>query len=362
VRIAIDATAACTPRPTGIGRYTAQLARALDDIGSKISLGTRCSHLHRHRHRLSIPTVNRFWIQEPWWPPLRRPDVVHVTDSRVPRWNSPRVATIHDVVHLLPEDRMSRQISTREFRDKKIASYRAIAADCQRIIAVSETTRRDFLGGVECDPEKVVVVHHGVDPVFQPIEQSKAAEVLAVRGIPTEAIIYVGDLSHRKNIPGIVRGFLAAELGDVPLVIAGEASFGGTGLQELIESEGCGRVKLVGWLGDDVLPSLYSSAKALLYCTHYEGFGLPVLESMACGTPVVVSSCGAAPEIGGDLAESCDPDDPASIAAALHRALGHDRTHRDRARNHALAFDWKSCARQTVEVYRQAIELADGTH
>jgi alpha-1,3-rhamnosyl/mannosyltransferase len=130
----------------------------------------------------------------------------------------------------------------------------------------------------------------------------------------------------------------------------------------LIESEGCGRVRLVGWLGDDVLPSLYSSAKALLYCTHYEGFGLPVLESMACGTPVVVSSRGAAPEIGGDLAESCDPDDPASIAAALHRALGHDRTHRDRARNHALAFDWKSCARQTVEVYRQAIELADGPH
>ncbi|MDE0959210.1 MAG: glycosyltransferase family 1 protein [Planctomycetota bacterium] len=362
MRIAIDATAACTPRPTGIGRYTAQLARALDDIGSTISLGTRCSHLHRHRHRLRIPTIRSFWIQEPWWPAWARPDVVHVTDSRVPRWRSARVATLHDVVHLLPEKKRDFYISTRQFRDKKLAAYQSLASQCHRIIAVSETTRRDFLEGVDCDPNKVVVVHHGIDPVFRPIPPVEAAPILAARKIPEGAIIYVGDLSHRKNIPGLIEGFLAADLGEIPLVIAGEPSFGGDELLSLIEREGQGRVHLVGWHGDDVLPALYSSARALLYPTHYEGFGMPVLEAMACDTPVVISNTGAAPEIAGEMAEKCDPDDPASISAALHRALGHEQKEKELARKHAETFDWQACARETVDVYQQAIEVAGGAN
>ncbi len=360
MRITIDATAACTPRPTGIGRYTAQLARALDQIGSTISLGTRCSHLHRHRHRLKIPTIRSFWIQEPWWPALTRPDVVHVTDSRVPRWRSPRVATLHDVVHLLPQKKRDFHYSTREFRDKKIAAYQSLASECHRIIAVSETTRRDFLEGVDCDPSKVVVVHHGLDPLFQPIPPDEAARILATRNIPYGAVIYVGDLSNRKNIPGMIEGFLAADLGEIPMVIAGEPSFGGDEILGLIERKGKGRIHLIGWHGDDVLPALYSSARALLYPTHYEGFGMPVLEAMACGTPVVVSNTGAAPEIAGEQAQVCDPDDPISISRALQRALGHDQRRQDLARKHATTFDWKTCARETTVVYRQAIEAAGG--
>ncbi len=355
MRIAIDATAACTPRPTGIGRYTTQLARALADLGTSLTLGTRCSHLHRHRHRLRIPSVKRFWIQEPWWPPGGRSDVIHVTDSRVPRWNSPRVATLHDVVHLLPEERVGGSISTAQFRAKKLEAYQSVATDCHRIIAVSDTTRRDFLEGVDCDPDKVVVVRHGIDPLFRPVDRDRADRMLQERKIPTDAVIYVGDLSKRKNIRGMVRGFLAAELGDVPLVIAGDPTFGGDELIDWIDEVGMGRVQLVGWLGDDVLPALYSSARALLYCTHYEGFGLPVLEAMACGTPVVISASGATPEIAAGAAETCQQKDPQSIAQALHRALGHDTDRRKRAMEYAGTFTWQRCATETVEVYRQAV-------
>lgn len=358
MRIVIDVTAACTARPTGIGRYTTQLARSLVGLGADIELGTRCSHLRQHRHRLSIANVPGFWIQEPWWPPLLKPDVVHVTDSRVPRWRAPRVATLHDVMHLLPEYSGSEPISTTSFRERKIAGYRAMATDCHRIIAVSETTRQDFLSHVDCPEEKVVTVHHGVDPIFRPISPDQYREVLALRGIPEGAILYVGDLSLRKNIPGIIHGFLAADLGDVPLVLAGDTTFGGDELLSLIEREGKGLVHHVGWLGDDVLPALYSSARAFLYCTFYEGFGMPILEAMGCGTPVVVSDRGAAPEVAAGFAESCDPEDPLSVADALGQALSHDDSKLAKAREYAASFSWERCASETLEVYRAAREAA----
>ncbi|MGE4620234.1 MAG: glycosyltransferase family 1 protein, partial [Planctomycetota bacterium] len=335
MRIAIDATAACSPRPTGIGRYTTQLAKALNHLETQISLGTRFSHLRQHRHRLAINGTSRFWIQEPWWPPLKKPDVIHVTDSRVPRWNAPRVATIHDVMFLLPELDGTSPIATNSFRDKKISGYRAIASDCHRIIAVSETTRRDFLDHVDCPEEKIVTVHHGLDAIFQPMPPEQSRQVLAARGIPQRAILYVGDLSHRKNIPGIIRGFLAADLGDVPLVLAGDLSFGGDELLAFIEKEGKGLVRLVGWQGDEILPALYSSARAFLYCSFYEGFGMPILEAMGCGTPVVISGRGATPEIAATYAEICEPEDPQSMAEALHRALLHDPKKRQEAEAHA---------------------------
>ncbi|MEE2889517.1 MAG: glycosyltransferase family 1 protein [Planctomycetota bacterium] len=362
MRIAIDATAACTPRPTGIGRYTAQLARSLFDLDVDISLGTRFSHLRYHRHRLEVGDCARFWIQQPWWPPLMNPDVIHVTDSRVPRWRAPRVATLHDVMHLVPELLGQEPISTASFRDRMIEGYHSIARDCHRIIAVSETTRHDFLSNVDCPAEKVVTVHHGLDPVFFPMPPDESEKILASRGIPREAILYVGDLSLRKNIPGIIRGFLAADLGDVPLVLAGESTFGGEELQSFIEKEGKGRIHHVGWLGDDVLPALYSSARALLYCSFYEGFGMPILEAMGCGCPVVIADRGAAPEIAGGFAEMCQPEDPLSMSQALLRALSQQDSNRTAAREHAASFSWQRCASETLEVYRAAREVAGAEH
>lgn len=354
LRIAIDVTAACAARPTGIGRYTAQLARSLVSSGADVELGTRCSHLRHRQYRLEIEGAPGFWIQEPWWPPLKKPDVVHVTDSRVPRWRAPRVATLHDVMHLLPEYSGTEAISTARFRDRKIAAYMAVASECDQIIAVSETTRRHFLEHVDCAEEKVVTVHHGVDPIFQPVLPERCEQVLSERGIPTDSILYAGDLSRRKNIPGIIRGFLAADLGDIPLVLAGDLTFGGDELLSLIEEEGKGRVHHVGWLGDDVLPCLYSSARAFLYCTFYEGFGLPILEAMRCGTPVVISDRGAAPEIAAGHAQLCDPEDPQSIARALIQALACDQQKISLATDHASRFSWERCARETLEVYQAA--------
>ncbi len=114
------------------------------------------------------------------------------------------------------------------------------------------------------------------------------------------------------------------------------------------------RVRLLGYVPDDDLPALYGAAEVFCYATRYEGFGLPVLESMACGTPVVVGSRGAASEVAGGHAPAVDPDDIDAIANALHEARELGPTALERAKEHASAFTWESCARATLEVYELA--------
>ena len=364
--IAIDATASCTPLPTGIGRYTEALAEASLNKGISLSLVTRYSHFHLRKHRLHVESANQFWIQEPIWPLCKNPDVIHVTDARVPRWplasrRLPKVATLHDVFHILPGLDSGHRFSTPEFQRKKIDRYRKMARDCDMIIAVSEATRSDFLKYVECDPAKVSVVHHGVDPIFSasPEEVDDSCKILQEAGIPEGGILYVGDISSRKNLDGIIDGFLKADLGpEIPLVIAGESTFGSKELEQKILDHSPGQIVKVGWRGHDILPALYRSSKALLFCTHYEGFGLPVLEALASETPVVISRRGATSEIAGDHGDQCDPEDAETIASALHSALARSPQALRMAADHAGSFTWGRCAEKTLEVYQHAMEVA----
>ncbi len=358
--IAIDATAACTPKPTGIGRYTEGLTSALSRRNLSLQIGTRCSHFHLRQHRLRVERSRRFWIQEPLWPLTRSADVIHVTDSRVPRWpllNSriPTVATLHDVFHILPGLTRGEQFATEEFSRKKIDRYRAIARDCERIIAVSETTRDDFLKHVDCDPEKVDVVHHGIDKNFM-TDAADDIQLLEETGIPAGGILYVGDFSQRKNLDGIVAGFLEADLDkDIPLVLVGESSYGSGDLENMIPSTDRNRIKRFGWKDQRALSAIYRNSRALLFCTHYEGFGLPILEALACAIPVVISSRGAAPEVAGGHGHRCDAEDSASIAAALRTALGTTEEDCQMGREYARRFTWDRCAEKTEAVYQNAL-------
>ena len=359
--IAIDVTAACTPKPTGIGRYTEGLTSALSRRQVSLQIGTRCSHFHLRQHRLSVERSRRFWIQEPLWPLTRSADVIHVTDSRVPRWpllngKIPTVATLHDVFHILPGMTQGERFSTEKFAQKKIDRYRQIARDCSRIIAVSGTTKDDFLEHIDCDPEKVEVVHHGIDENFFKggfADQKLLEEV----GIPAGGVVYAGDFSQRKNLDGIVEGYLKADLDiDTPLILIGESTYGSTALQKKIDVVDKGRILRFGWLNQDQLAAAYRSSRALLFCTHYEGFGLPILEALACGTPVVISNRGAAPEVAGGHGHLCDANDAVSIAAALNSALGASVTDREKGKEYARSFTWDRCAQETELVYQNAME------
>ena len=360
--IAIDATAACTPKPTGIGRYTEGLTTALSQRQLRLEIGTRYSHFHHRKHRLQTSKARRFWIQEPIWPLLRGVDVIHVTDARVPRWpllNSkiPRVATLHDVFHILPELGHVEQFSTKEFARKKVARYRQIADECDRIISVSETTKDDFLRHIECDPKKVKVVQHGIDDIFLSGKgKDEDAEILENLGVPKGGILYVGDVSARKNLRGIISGFLAAELDlDCPLILVGESTYRSEEVDSLISKAGKRRIIRLGWQEQGILAALYRQSATLLFCTHYEGFGLPVLEALACGTPVVISQSGAAPEVAGEHGYRCDAGDSESIAQALVKATKTSAEKILSGQEYARTFTWDRCAEKTETVYQNAL-------
>jgi glycosyltransferase involved in cell wall biosynthesis len=351
VRIALEATAACSAARGGIARYTIALAEALARGDDEVTLYYRLSRWPRRALRPAVPGTRARWVQEPWWPPAARADVVHGTDARVPAWRAPRVATLHDVFSLLTDE-----FADDAFRAKKRRTYERLAKVCTRILAVSASTRRDFLSFIDFPEERVDVVHEGVDARFAPTDAQAQQRVRAAHRLEAPYVLFLGELSRRKNLPNLISAYARSGLApDVLLALGGSRSYGFDDVERAITSEGVGaRVRLLGYVPDDDLPALYGAAAAFAFPTRYEGFGLPILEAMACGTPVVAGTRGAAPEVAGGHAVLAEPDEPDSIAAALRAALERTGEARAAATAHARGFTWEACAAATRAVYERA--------
>ena len=179
-------------------------------------------------------------------------------------------------------------------------------------------------------------------------------------GVSGPYVLHVGTIEPRKNLERLVTAMAHLAQRGTPhiLVCAGAPGWGAAALHRHLEATGTGdRVRLLGAVPDAVLPALYAAADALAFPSLYEGFGLPLLEAMACGTPVVTSNVAAMPEIAGEAAVYVDPRDPEAIAAGLDRVL-HDTGMRaaliDRGLARARSFTWERCARETLAVYDEA--------
>ncbi len=357
--VAIEASALCTPRPSGVARYTRELATALLALAARgetpydFLLAYRLSRW-RERERC-LEGAPRLWYQEPLPPLGPRPLLVHGTDLRVPAWRGvPGVATLHDVFALLSD-----AWSPPAFRARKIAAYRALPARCARIVAVSEATRRDFLERVDCPPERVVVVHEGVSPSFAPPPLAARAAALTryrLEGGPPY-LLFVGGIDRRKNLRGLLRALLAEPaLGDYRLAIVGGE---GHGAAELLDDPTwralAPRLLRLGVVPDADLPALYAGAAAFCLPSFAEGFGLPLLEAMACGTPVMAADRGALPEIAGGHARLAEPESPGAIGAAILDALAATPAEREAARAHAAQFTWERTARGMLQVYSESL-------
>ncbi|MCZ7569698.1 MAG: glycosyltransferase family 4 protein [Ardenticatenaceae bacterium] len=285
-----------------------------------------------------------------------RPAVCHFTNLMAPLWAPcPMVVTIHDLtLKLMPHYHPVRR---RTVMGPLLAPSARQAA---RIIAVSETSKRDIVAFLGVADEKISVIYEAAGPAFRPRPAAEVAQVLGRLSLDQPYILYVGTIEPRKNLVRLVRAFahLRAEGRCERLVLAGALGWDYAPLFAEIERLGLGDAVIhLGFVPQDELVVLYNGAAVFVFPSLYEGFGLPPLEAMACGTPVITSTTSACAELATDAALLVDPTDELAIAEALRQVLtdsdlAADLRQRGLAR--VAAFSWEQTAEQTLAVYEAA--------
>jgi glycosyltransferase involved in cell wall biosynthesis len=232
-----------------------------------------------------------------------------------------------------------------------------------RVITISEDARRDVIELCGVPPERVTTILLAADDRFQPAPADEITAFRALHGLPERFVLYLGTLQPRKNIETLVRAYaqLRNEGSDNhALVIAGGRGWQFDSIFNLIRELGIEAfVHLPGFVPDDEQPLWYSSATVFAFPSRYEGFGLPLLEAMACGAPVVSSSASSLPEVVGDAGMLVDPSDVEGWCSALHQLLEDEPRRAALAaagRGRAQAFSWRRMAAETVQVYREVLE------
>jgi len=269
-----------------------------------------------------------------------------------------RVVTVHDLIPLLLPETV-----TRRHRWIRGVMLSCAVRWADRLMADSEATARDLADRFPEAADKTRVVHLGVDPRFAPATGEAVAAVRRDLGLPSDYLLYAGVISPVKNLEHLIEAYaiLLKEDREIPLlVIAGRRGWLADGIMRRAHEVGLGgSVRFCGFVPDEALPALLTGASAFLFPSRYEGFGLPVLEAMACGTPVLAGNRASLPEIAGGAAVLVDPEDPAGIADGI-RSLLLDSGRRARLAQQGIAqagrFRWEETARRTMAVYREAAE------
>lgn len=375
MRIGINAHLLSTQggyRQAGVSRYIEALlnelprvAEANDEIvayTSSLVDSTRTTQTGLHLKRSVLPTES---------PPVRilweqtagalagladRLDLFHAPVNVSPIVSTaPAVVTVHDLAferypeHYPPPRRqyLSRmtQLSVRTAR---------------RVIAVSEATRDDLVQIYGLERDRIRVVPNGVDERMQRAGDEQIAEFRTTYDLPERFLLFVGTLQPRKNLEGLIRamGLLRRQI-DWPLIVGGGQGWMYDTIQrEALQQNVVDRVRFVGYLPAEELPLWYSAASIVVVPSFYEGFGLPALEAMACGTPVVAANTSSLPEVVGDAGILVDPRRPQKIAAGILELAGDDARREElgvRARERAIQYCWRRTARETYAVYRTAL-------
>jgi len=394
LHIGIDASRVAVAARTGTEHYTYELLAAL----ARRDRHTRYT-LYCNRMPAALPPLGpNFALRRIPFPRLwthirlsaellaHAPDVLFVPAHVLPlgaplRRRMRTVVTVHDLGYLrfpeahTPMQRLYLRLST-------LWSARAAS----RLIAISAATRDDLVRFTGVRSEKIAVVHHGLSPHFRPASGPAITAALRRYGIiETNAgdpvgdpvgrpyILYVGTIQPRKNLVRLIEAFahmleirdwrleigastpdLQSLISNLQLVIAGKRGWLTESIERRVTELGlAGRVRFTGYVADEDLPALLSGALAFVLPSLYEGFGMPVLEAMACGTPVLASNTSALPEVAGDAALLVDPTDTVAIAAGLAR-LAADAGLRAQLRARGLAraarFTWDRCAEEALAV------------
>lgn len=242
------------------------------------------------------------------------------------------------------------------------------ARRCRRLVTVSDSTRRDLVRHLGHAPERIDLVPNAAEPVYAPVEAGRnPREKLASLRLPTRFILHVGTLQPRKDLVTLIKTFAqvrTASADPIDLVVCGGRGWGYADPRALARNEGVeSSVHFIGYVPAELMADLYRAADLLLFTSLYEGFGIPVLEAMSCGLPVVATSGSSVPEVTGDAALLAPPGDVAGLAAHVVALLGNpglSRTLSERGLERAKLFSWEGSAAKMISIYRDL--LPGGRH
>jgi len=357
-------------RSAGINWYIYNLLRHLPaadpEIGYTIFLGERRyeggSGLHLRFSRLPThrPPVRILWEQvvQPWAVQRAGVDLLHGMAFVGPlAGRCPFMVTVHDLSFLLYPH------SFRALNRYYLQLFTRLSVrQARRVIAVSESTKRDLGRYYRLSPANIDVVYNGVDDRFRPLPAGQVADFRARHGLPQRFILFVGTLEPRKNVAHLIQAYARLPTGRPPLLL-----IGGKGwlYQEVLAAVErlhlSDQVRFVGYVPAGELPWWYNAAELFVYPSLYEGFGLPPLEAMACGTPVIASNASSLPEVIGRAGILVNPTDGEGLTKAMEQVLASQEL-REEMRAAGLAqarrFSWQQAARCTADSYRRA--LAEG--
>lgn len=366
MRIAIDARLSFSFQG-GITQYTLNLVRALAAVDRE----NIYTIFQRHGDQRIITSQDNFRRAYLWTPahhPLEQYllslellvhhsfDLIHWTDFIPPLYNHrPSVITVHDLAFLLYPHFLTRD-SARYYGLIDQAVRRA-----DHIIAVSEATKRDLVRLTGTPPKKITVIYEAAEPIYTPIhDQDVLNEIRGRYHLPDQYILFVGTIEPRKNLKTLIQAFDLLRTNyksSAHLVIVGKRGWLYEDIDQLIDQLGIqDQIHFLGRVPTADLPLLYNAAQMLVLPSFYEGFGLPPLEAMACGIPVIVSNISAMPEVVGDAALRVEPEDVEGFAVAMNRLLTEDDLRADmiaKGRKRARCFSWQRAAQETIQVYQK---------
>lgn len=357
----VHALAAASPEHD----YTLLWARAYDERGRELPRLDRLEQLPGHVRARRLPLHNR--AMTALWHRLRLPlpveafagplDLFHAPDFVAPpSIRARRLVTVHDLTFLVVPD----------FAHPKLAAYLRSAVPrsvrtADHIFADSEATSSDLQRLLDVPAAKISVVYVGREAMFRPFgaaERAATRGALAAAGVPAGPyILSVGTIEPRKNHVGLLEAYAQLVRAGAPhrLIIAGKRGWLDEPVFATARRLDLGdRVVFLNFVPDEILPALYNHADLLVQPSFYEGFGIPVLEAMACGTPAMISSRPSLPEIAGGAAVVVEPDDPSAIAATIRDLLGDEERLgelRQRGLRRAAAFNWSDSAATVLARY-----------
>ncbi|MBV7333098.1 glycosyltransferase family 4 protein [Chloroflexi bacterium TSY] len=370
-------------QPAGISNYTLNLLQAFADLQSVQSNhvqkdGLDISDLEflvfQHRRHsaplIDSPNFRRVTVYSPTHTKLEQLslplellrfslDLLHSTDFIPPLYALvPAVITVHDLAflhwpHFLTED------SAAYYGQIDRAVTRA-----RHIIVPSESTKQDLIAQLGVPDSRISVIYEAANPRYKPLPlELTRREITSKYKIPQKYILFVGTIEPKKNVDGLVKAFHYMRnkyrIDDVHLVIAGGYGWLYEETMRIVDELDLSKsTHLLGRVSDEDIWKLYVGAHCHVHAAHYEGFGLPPLEAMACGTPTIVSNVSSLPEVVGDAALLVDPNDWEEIAVAMHRLLTDQELHRElreKGLQRATCFSWRKAAIQTLSVYRHVL-------